>query len=64
MSHELLNADIAQEMASRQRDISVSEFFLKNRHRLGFDAPSKAALTTAKERGQVKHCSALGVLAG
>lgn len=36
-------------MAARQRDISVSEFFLKNRHLLGFDSPSKAALTTVKE---------------
>lgn len=58
MNHELLNADVAEEMASRQRDISVSEFFLKNRHRLGFDSPSKAALTTAKERSRsntVRH---------
>ena len=27
----------AQEMAGRQRDISVSEFFAKNRHLQGFD---------------------------
>ncbi|MEN8182357.1 MAG: DNA topoisomerase VI subunit B [Myxococcota bacterium] len=39
----------ANEMASRQRDISVSEFFAKNRHLLGFDNPSKALLTTVKE---------------
>lgn len=39
----------AAEMASRQRDISVSEFFAKNRHLLGFDNPSKALLTTVKE---------------
>ena len=36
-------------MASRQRDISVSEFFTKNRHLLGFDNPAKALLTTVKE---------------
>ena len=36
-------------MASKQRDISVSEFFAKNRHLLGFDNPSKALLTTVKE---------------
>ena len=46
---ELPKPDIAHEMASRQRDISVSEFFLKNRHLLGFDSPTKAALTTVKE---------------
>jgi DNA topoisomerase-6 subunit B len=39
----------AQDMAKKQRDISVSEFFAKNRHLLGFDNPSKALLTTVKE---------------
>lgn len=39
----------AFEMALRQRDISVSEFFLKNRHLLGFDSPSKAVVTTVRE---------------
>ena len=36
-------------MAKKQRDISVSEFFLKNRHLLGFDNARKALLTTVKE---------------
>src|SRR4029077_9816173 len=36
-------------MAASQRDISVSEFFAKNRHLLGFDNPRKALLTTIKE---------------
>ncbi|UCE86090.1 MAG: DNA topoisomerase VI subunit B [Deltaproteobacteria bacterium] len=39
----------ATELARKQRDISVSEFFAKNRHLLGFDNPSKALLTTVKE---------------
>src|SRR5437667_4771120 len=39
----------AESMASRQREISVSEFFTKNRHLLGFDNPQKALLTTVKE---------------
>ncbi|MDM7916930.1 MAG: DNA topoisomerase VI subunit B, partial [Candidatus Eisenbacteria bacterium] len=39
----------AAELAMRQRDISVSEFFAKNRHLLGFDNPSKALLTTVRE---------------
>jgi DNA topoisomerase-6 subunit B len=39
----------AAEMGSRQREISVSEFFTKNRHLLGFDNPAKALLTTVKE---------------
>ncbi len=36
-------------MAAGQRDISVSEFFAKNRHLLGFDNPRKAMLTAIKE---------------
>ena len=39
----------ADDLAAKQRDISVSEFFAKNRHLLGFDNPSKALLTTVKE---------------
>ncbi|HUU03669.1 MAG TPA: DNA topoisomerase VI subunit B [Myxococcota bacterium] len=39
----------AERMASGQRDISISEFFTKNRHLLGFDNPQKALLTTVKE---------------
>ena len=36
-------------MAAEQREISVSEFFAKNRHLLGFDNPRKAMLTAVKE---------------
>ncbi len=39
----------AESMAAGHRDISVSEFFAKNRHLLGFDNPRKALLTTVKE---------------
>ncbi|MBN2210329.1 MAG: DNA topoisomerase VI subunit B, partial [Sedimentisphaerales bacterium] len=39
----------AKEMAGAQREISVSEFFAKNRHLLGFDNPRKALLTAVKE---------------
>ena len=39
----------AEDLAKKQRDISISEFFAKNRHLLGFDNPSKALLTTVKE---------------
>jgi DNA topoisomerase-6 subunit B len=39
----------AESMAAQQRDISVSEFFAKNRHLLGFDNPRKALLTAVKE---------------
>jgi DNA topoisomerase VI subunit B len=43
------NGATAEQMAKRQREISVSEFFTKNRHLLGFDSPRKALLTAVKE---------------
>jgi len=39
----------AEEMAKKQREISVAEFFEKNRHLLGFDNKKKALLTAIKE---------------
>ncbi len=39
----------AEELAKKQREISIAEFFEKNRHLLGFDNPRKALLTTVKE---------------
>src|SRR3990167_3844728 len=39
----------AEELAKGQREISISEFFVKNKHLLGFDNPRKALLTTIKE---------------
>ncbi len=42
-------AETAETMAAKQRDISISEFFAKNRHLLGFDNPHKALLTAVKE---------------
>jgi DNA topoisomerase-6 subunit B len=43
------SAATAETMAAKQRDISISEFFAKNRHLLGFDNPRKALLTAVKE---------------
>jgi DNA topoisomerase-6 subunit B len=42
-------AATAQDLALRQREISVSEFFTKNRHLLGFDNPRRALLAAVKE---------------
>jgi DNA topoisomerase VI subunit B len=39
----------ADELATKQREISIAEFFEKNRHLLGFDNRRKALLTTIKE---------------
>src|SRR3954470_16968093 len=54
----------AEEMGSRQREISVSEFFSKNRHLLGFDNPRKALLTCVKEAvdNALDACEEAGIL--
>ncbi len=56
--------ETAESMASRQREISVSEFFTKNRHLLGFDNPQKALLTTIKEAvdNSLDACEEAGIL--
>ena len=57
-------AATAVEMAGRQREISVSEFFLKNRHLLGFDTPAKALVTAVKEAvdNALDACEEAGLL--
>jgi DNA topoisomerase-6 subunit B len=54
----------AETLARGQRDISVSEFFAKNRHLLGFDNPRKALLTTVKEAvdNALDACEEAGIL--
>ena len=54
----------AEDMARRQREISVAEFFTKNRHLLGFDNPRKALLTTIKEGvdNSLDACEEAGIL--
>ena len=54
----------AAEMGARQRDISVSEFFTKNRHLLGFDSPRKSLLTCIKEAvdNALDACEEAGIL--
>ncbi|MFH1841929.1 MAG: DNA topoisomerase VI subunit B [bacterium] len=51
-------------MAAKQREISISEFFTKNRHLLGFDSPAKALLTTIKEAvdNSLDACEEAGIL--
>jgi len=54
----------AEELAVGQREISVSEFFTKNRHLLGFDNPRKALLTSVKEGvdNALDACEEAGIL--
>ncbi len=54
----------AESLAQKQREISVSEFFSKNRHLLGFDNPQKALLTAVKEAvdNSLDACEEAGIL--
>ncbi|MFQ5424957.1 MAG: DNA topoisomerase VI subunit B [Phycisphaerae bacterium] len=54
----------AESMSRAQREISVSEFFAKNRHLLGFDNKRKALLTTVKEAvdNSLDACEEAGIL--
>jgi DNA topoisomerase-6 subunit B len=51
-------------LARGQRAISISEFFAKNRHLLGFDSPAKALLTAVKEAvdNALDACEEAGIL--
>ncbi|MHC1596747.1 MAG: DNA topoisomerase VI subunit B [Methermicoccaceae archaeon] len=59
-----MDAGIADELAKRQRSISIAEFFEKNRHILGFDSAPKALLNTVKEAvdNALDACEDAGVL--
>jgi len=61
---ELKETPIAYELAKKQKEISVAEFFTKNRHLLGFDNKRKALLMTVKEAvdNSLDACQEAGVL--
>src|SRR3989344_5991224 len=54
----------AYELAKQQREISISEFFLKNRHLLGFDNPTRALMMVVKEAvdNSIDACNEMKVL--
>jgi DNA topoisomerase-6 subunit B len=58
------NRRSAESLAKGQREISVSEFFTKNRHLLGFDNPRKALLTGVKEAvdNSLDACEEAGIV--
>jgi DNA topoisomerase-6 subunit B len=58
--------ETAESIGKRQREISVAEFFQKNRHLLGFDNPQKALLTATKEAvdNSLDACEEAGILPG
>ena len=54
----------AYELAKKQREISISEVFLKNRHLLGFDNPTRALMMVVKEAvdNSLDACTEMKVL--
>ncbi len=54
----------AEYFAKQQKEISVSEFFEKNKHLLGFDNPTKALLIIVKEAvdNSLDACEEAGIL--
>jgi DNA topoisomerase VI subunit B len=57
-------ATLAEQLASKQREISVAEFFERNRQILGFDNAQRALLTTVKESvdNALDACEEAGIL--
>jgi DNA topoisomerase-6 subunit B len=57
-------ANSAKELAKKLKEISVAEFFEKNRHLLGYDNPTKALLTVVKETvdNSIDACEEAGIL--
>ena len=41
--------DPAEKLASKQKQVSISEFFEKNKHFLGFDSLKRSVITAVKE---------------
>ncbi|MBN1389474.1 MAG: DNA topoisomerase VI subunit B [Candidatus Thermoplasmatota archaeon] len=59
-----MDVPYAQKMAESQKEISISDFFAKNRQILGFDNPSKAMLVSVKEAvdNSLDACEEAGIL--
>ena len=64
LTTETNNHTKAHEMAEKQREISISAFFAKNRHLLGFDNKRKSLLTTIKEAvdNSLDACEEAGII--
>jgi DNA topoisomerase-6 subunit B len=56
--------NIAQKLAQKQREISIAEFFEKNRQILGFDSSTRSLITSVKEAvdNALDACEESGVL--
>ncbi len=54
----------ARQLAAQQKQISIGEFFEKNKHFLGFDTPQRAIITAVKEGvdNSLDACEEAGIL--
>ncbi|MAH43530.1 DNA topoisomerase VI subunit B [archaeon] len=61
---KMVDKKSAEYFATQQKEISVSEFFEKNKHLLGFDNPTKALLIVVKEAvdNALDACEEAGIL--
>jgi len=59
-----LAGEVAYELAKKQREISVAEFFERNKHILGFGNPTRAIVTAVKEAvdNSLDACEDAGIL--
>jgi DNA topoisomerase VI subunit B len=59
-----MEVPIAEELAKKQKSISVAEFFEKNRQILGFDSAPRSLITTVKEAvdNSLDACEDAGIL--
>ncbi|KKG09786.1 DNA topoisomerase [Methanosarcina sp. 2.H.T.1A.6] len=59
-----METPIAEELAKKQKSISVAEFFEKNRQILGFDSAPRSLITTVKEAvdNSLDACEEAGIL--
>ena len=55
---------IAEELAKKQREISIAEFFEKNKHILGYSNPARSLITCVKEAvdNALDACEDAGIL--
>jgi DNA topoisomerase-6 subunit B len=55
---------IAEELAKKQKEISIAEFFEKNKHILGYSNPAKSIITCVKEAvdNALDACEEAGIL--
>ena len=55
---------IAEELAKKQKEISIAEFFERNKHILGYDSPTRALITAVKEAvdNSLDACEEAGIL--